>query len=177
VAVAAWCISVQQPGGVAQPGGWVSGAVCRGAGSLHLLPCRSPARLYPSLVSCWPRFESSPSAPPFTTQRPAKLPAHHTISNTHFTLLASHPTNTTHNYACSPFPPSPALHSAPTPTTPRHPSHYQALEALRKLRTEKTQEVRELKLKLDNTRTLRDQAQVWGGVCVVWVGVGKSGGV
>ncbi|KAL4855078.1 DNA repair protein RAD50 [Chlorella vulgaris] len=34
-----------------------------------------------------------------------------------------------------------------------------ALEALRKLRTEKTQEVRELKLKLDNTRTLRDQAQ------------------
>ena len=36
----------------------------------------------------------------------------------------------------------------------------QALDALRKLRTEKVHEARELKLKLDNTRTLKDGAQV-----------------
>lgn len=36
----------------------------------------------------------------------------------------------------------------------------QALEALRKLRTEKAQEVKELKLKLEHTKTLKDQAAV-----------------
>jgi hypothetical protein len=36
----------------------------------------------------------------------------------------------------------------------------QALEALRKLRTEKAQEAKEMRLKLDHTRTLKDQAQV-----------------
>lgn len=36
----------------------------------------------------------------------------------------------------------------------------QALEALRKLRTEKSQEVKELKLKLEHTKTLKDQASV-----------------
>jgi hypothetical protein len=38
----------------------------------------------------------------------------------------------------------------------------QALEALRKLRTEKVQEVKELKLKLEHTKTLKDQAQARG---------------
>ena len=40
----------------------------------------------------------------------------------------------------------------------------QALEALRKLRTEKAQEVKELKLKLEHTKTLKDQASVGAGL-------------
>lgn len=83
----------------------------------------------------------------------------------------------------TPLCPDALIHAAHTPprSLPLPPSHgpLQALEALRKLRTEKAHEVKELKLKLEHTRTLRDQAQVgcWLGCCaglLCWVGLPVS---
>jgi hypothetical protein len=55
----------------------------------------------------------------------------------------------------------PACCPACQPGTPTQPPPFlQALEALRKLRTEKAQEAKELRLMLNHTKTLKDQAHV-----------------